>query len=66
MVSSRHVEEGAGAEYVDRRDTSCDLCGKTVYNGSLRVETNGLTILWKCGACRERDEARWRSMVGEA
>ena len=62
---SRHPEPGAGAEYEDPRDSSCDMCGKTVYTGLLHQVTFGNSLSWWCSACWERHEAR-RKAMGDA
>ena len=64
-MSGRHGElNGADAiptEWVDPQDMSCDMCGRTIYDGSLRPEVHAGSTLWKCGGCRERDRQRWEA-----
>jgi hypothetical protein len=69
---SRHQpEHGADsaeslAESLDPRDTSCDLCNRVIWDGSLRAETLAGTTLWRCGTCRERTAARYAAMTEAA
>ena len=68
-MSSRHVEAGAGeeyasTEYVNPADTFCDVCLKTIYDGSLRAENQGGSIAFVCGNCRARAEERYERMTG--
>ena len=65
-MSSRHMEEGAGAEYADPRDSWCDRCGKTIYRGRLYPQTMSGTTEWLCSACVQRDRERYERMVGAA
>jgi len=66
---SRHQpEHGADsaeslAESLDPRDTSCDLCNRVIWDGSLRAESHGGSVLWKCAACRTRDQKRYEKFI---
>lgn len=62
-MSSRHVEEGAGREYVDPRDYSCDYCSKTIYGGLLHQVTLGRSISWLCPTCFDRMQDEYERMV---
>lgn len=53
-MSSRHAEAGAGAEYVDPRDFTCDHCGRTIYYGLLHQLTLDHNINWFCETCYQR------------
>lgn len=66
MCSRHRPENGADSEPLDARDTFCDLCARTIRDGSLRAETLGGSTLWTCGDCRARARARYASMVGDA
>lgn len=43
-------------EPVVPRDTWCDRCGRTIYDGSLRPQPDAR--MWLCGACRTRQQER--------
>lgn len=58
-MCSRHFDGGAGAEYLDPRDRSCDYCAKDIYDGSLRSVTIGGSTSWLCGACFARQQERF-------
>lgn len=65
-MSSRHVEEGAGREYADPRDATCDYCGKVVYTGLLHQSKFGKNSLaWLCDECFLRSQSRYDAMVGQ-
>lgn len=53
-----------GPEPTDPFDQSCDLCGRIAWDRSLRPETHGGSTLWKCAACRQRDQERYERFVG--
>jgi len=65
MCSRHRPENGADSdqEPVDYRDMFCGLCNLTVWDGSLRAETMAGTVIWVCGACRRRNEARYAAMT---
>jgi hypothetical protein len=65
-MSSRHVEEGAGAEYVDPRDFTCDYCARTVYQDVLRTVNIGGSLSHLCPTCHERQEDDYQRMTGAA
>jgi hypothetical protein len=52
-LSSRHVEQGAGAEYADPLDGFCDHCSKTVYK-LYRYPLSG-NRNYLCTECVERE-----------
>lgn len=57
MCSSQRPTEGADSEPVepvDERDTWCDYCGKTAYNG-LRYSPMRGGINYLCAACYQRE-----------
>lgn len=65
-MSSRHPEPGAGAEYADPRDSSCDYCGRTIYTGLLHQITLGGSLSWQCSECFARTQQRYAEQTGEA
>jgi hypothetical protein len=56
-LASRHPEEGAGREYADPKDYSCDRCGHTIYGGLLRQVIKDWRVWWLCEACWRREKA---------
>ncbi len=55
-MSGRHAEEGAGCEYVDPRDYTCDYCGHTIYQQLLIQVTRNDRIRWLCDTCYQRQQ----------
>lgn len=65
-MCSRHAPtNGADSEreWANPFDSTCDMCGRTVWDGSLRPEHMAGSTLWKCAVCRARDQQRYEEEV---
>jgi hypothetical protein len=63
MCDSRRPTEGADSEPLDRFDTSCSYCGRTVWQGSLRAVTLGGSTSWLCSVCHARQLEQYQEMT---
>lgn len=60
---SRHVEEGAGAEYADPRDYTCDYCARMTYRGLLHQVNLGGSISMLCDSCFQRQQDEYERLT---